>query len=79
MAGNKLSPVAPGSRPTDGGYQSVNVRPIDNGFIVSRSDGDRYSETFSAERPTITTGEAKGGGPKMPSSLAKAVKVARGS
>jgi len=35
------------------GYESVSVRPIDNGYIVSRSTDKGYSETYSATKPKI--------------------------
>jgi hypothetical protein len=36
-----------------GGYESVSVRPIDNGYIVSRSTDKGYSEVFSPTKPKI--------------------------
>lgn len=35
------------------GYESVSVRPIDNGYIVSRSTDKGYSERFSPTKPKI--------------------------
>lgn len=35
------------------GYESVSVRPIDNGFIISRSTPKGYSEHFSPTKPKI--------------------------
>lgn len=36
-----------------GGYESVSVRPIDNGFIICRSTDNSYTETYSAKKPKI--------------------------
>lgn len=41
------------------GYESVSIRPIDNGFIVSRSTDKGYSETYSATKPKIEIPAAK--------------------
>lgn len=35
------------------GYESVSVRPIDNGYIISRSTDKGYSETYSKTKPKI--------------------------
>jgi hypothetical protein len=35
------------------GYESVSVRPIDNGFIVSRSTDRGYTEVYSATKPKL--------------------------
>ncbi len=35
------------------GYESVSIRPIDNGYIVSRSTDKGYSESYSATKPKI--------------------------
>jgi hypothetical protein len=35
------------------GYESVSVRPIDNGYIISRSTDRGYSEKFSPTKPKI--------------------------
>jgi hypothetical protein len=35
------------------GYESVSVRPIDNGYIISRSTDKGYSEKFSPTKPKI--------------------------
>lgn len=41
------------------GYESVSIRPIDNGYIVSRSTDKGYSETYSATKPKIEIPKAK--------------------
>ena len=35
------------------GYESVSVRPIDNGYIVSRYSDDKHTETYSPTKPKI--------------------------
>lgn len=49
--GNKPRAVAVPSRA--GGYESVSIRPIDNGFLICRSTDKGYSETYSATKPKI--------------------------
>ncbi len=73
---NKLSPVAPTTSVTDD-YQSVSSRQIDNGWVTSVSKDGEYRETYSAEKPMLSVGEKTG--PKMPSSLSKAVKTLGGT
>ena len=58
-----------------GGYESLSIRPIDNGFIVSRSTDKGYSETYSPTKPKIEVPEMKSmskakASPKMPGKMA---------
>lgn len=43
-----------------GGYESVSVRPIDNGFIVSRYTDKGQSEVYSPTKPKIEIPATKG-------------------
>lgn len=54
-------------------YQSVTVRPIDNGFLICRSTDKGYSEVFSASKPKIEVPNA----PKAKATPAKPSPVAR--
>lgn len=44
--------------PSRNGYESISVRPIDNGFIISHSTEKGYSETYSATKPKIEVPKA---------------------
>lgn len=63
------------------GYESVSVRPIDNGYLICRSADKGYSECYSATKPKI---EVPGAPAKtkavsaMPASGMAAVKKAGG-
>lgn len=54
---------------------SVNVRRIENGYIVSQSSDSKYQETYSATRPNIGPAPTSidGAAGDTPSSLAKAI------
>lgn len=70
------------SRP--GGYESVSVRPIDNGFIVCKSGDKGYSETYSATKPRIEVpaqpakAPASKAAPRSSSALGMAMSHAKG-
>ncbi len=62
-ATNKTAPAPSPKAVSASEYHSVNVRKIDNGYIVSRSyDGPKgysCSETFSPTKPKIEVPEVK--------------------
>lgn len=41
-----------------GGYESISVRPIDNGYIICKSTDHGYSEVYSAKKPKLEVPKA---------------------
>lgn len=63
---SKAKSVAVPSR--GNGYESVSVRPIDNGYLICRNTDKGYSEVYSATKPKIEVpGAPKSASPKSPS------------
>lgn len=58
---------------------SVNVRKIDNGYVISESrckgSDYTYNERFTAEKPDIASPVPKPMAPSAPDSMAKAVSL----
>jgi len=73
----KTMPAPPDGRGRT--YESISVRPIDNGFVVSKTvekDGDyKSSECYMPERPEL---EADYGNEPEPSSMSKAIQSLKG-